>query len=348
MSPSFGTRSSIHPLARRRAARFPYAWLPAATAALLATVAARPGHAEQFILVDAMITYTWDDAMNSKPDKSHFYVNEANFLNKMRPLNWLSPVDYRNGTLHVRAEVFEHPPGGQSTGWTLCYIPNAGGYGCADTTYYTSTGIFERDVKMTEWWNNTQLQWDKGVKQVDMIYAINDSGSGHVTNFPDLKDRTTPTRVRVTMVQVSAGAQYDPSILPAMGTTPGGSDGGTPGAGTGGSGGSAVDSGARGGSGGASGTGGTTTGGSAGSSGSGGASGTTGGNAGAGGTSGGSGGSSGTTSGSGGSSPGARPTGTVTSSGCQLAAAGDVHDLRGLLTTAFVVGAGVWARRRRR
>jgi hypothetical protein len=180
----------------------------------LALSFATRARAEQFILIDANIYYTWDDAMNSKPDKSHFYVNEGNFLNKNRPVNWTSPVDYRNGTLHVRAEVFEKPPGTQTTGWTLCYIPNAGGYGCADTDYYTSTGVFERETKMTAWWNNDQLQWDKGIKQVDLIYAINDSGMGHITNYPELKDLTTPTRVRITMVQVSAGATYDPSIIP--------------------------------------------------------------------------------------------------------------------------------------
>jgi hypothetical protein len=183
------------------------------SAAALALCFAARARADQFILIDATFDYTWDDAMNAKPDKSHYYVNEGNFLNKNRPTNWQSPVDYRNGTLHVRAEVFKKPPGTQTTGWTLCYIPNAGGYGCADTDYYTSTGVFERETKMTAWWNNDQLQWDKGIKQVDLIYAINDSGMGHITNYPALKDLTTPTRVRITMVQVSAGAKYDPSII---------------------------------------------------------------------------------------------------------------------------------------
>jgi hypothetical protein len=198
-----------------RTGRFASRAIGAALGAFAASVAYE-AHAEQFILIDATFDYTWDDAMNAKPDKSHYYVNESNFLNKNRPTNWLSPIDYRNGTLHVRTEVFKKPPGDQTVGWTLCYIPNAGGYGCADTTYYTSTGVFDRETKMTDWWNNNQLQWDKGIKQVDLIYAINDSGSGHITNYPALKDLTTPTRVRITMVQVSAGAKYDPSIIDLM------------------------------------------------------------------------------------------------------------------------------------
>ena len=82
----------------------------------------------------------------------------------------------------MRAEVFEHPAGNQSTGWTLCYIANVGAngdsYGCADTDYYKSTGVFEREVKMTTWWNNDKINWADGIKQMDLIYAIDDSGMG--------------------------------------------------------------------------------------------------------------------------------------------------------------------------
>ena len=161
-------------------------------------------------------------------------MNEKNFLNTQRPKNWLSPVDYRNGTLHVRTEVFKKPAGDQQVGWTLCYIANQGDYGCADTTYYKSTGVFDRETKMTDWWQNDKIQWDAGIKQIDMIYAIDDSGSGHVTNYPELEDKTTPTRVRITMVQVSAGSTYDPSIIAP---TSGGGVGGASGGGAGGAGG---------------------------------------------------------------------------------------------------------------
>ena len=196
---------------------------------------ARSARAEQFVLVDATFDYTWDDAINAKPNKSHFYVNEKNFLNVQRPKNWLTPVDYRNGTLHVRTEVFKKPAGDQQVGWTLCYIANQGDYGCADTTYYKSTGVFDRETKMTDWWQNDKIQWDAGIKQVDLIYAINDSGSGHITNYPELKDLTTPTRVRITMVQVSAGSTYDPSIIATTGGTGGAGTGGMNGGGAGGS-----------------------------------------------------------------------------------------------------------------
>jgi hypothetical protein len=206
-------------------------------AALSCLAVAASARAEQFVLLDATFDYTWDDAMNAKPNKSHFYVNEGNFLNKQRPKDWTSPVDYRNGKLHVRTEVFVKPAGDQQVGWTLCYIANQGDYGCADTNYYESTGVFERETSMTDFWQNETIEWAQGIKQVDLIYAINDSGSGHVTNYPDLEDLVTPTSVRITMVQVSAGAEYDPSILELPAGNGGGGAGGAAGAGQGGMGG---------------------------------------------------------------------------------------------------------------
>ena len=87
-------------------------------------------HAEQFVLFDVTFTYTKADADNSTPSKSHYYVRGDN-LNADRPRDWTSPVDYRNGTVHIRTEVLEKPEGGEPTTWTLCYIPNRGqGNGC--------------------------------------------------------------------------------------------------------------------------------------------------------------------------------------------------------------------------
>src|SRR5688572_31786946 len=97
---------------------------------ILATASA--ARAEQFVLFDASFTFTKEDADNSKPSKSHYYVRDK-MLNAERPKDWTAPIDYRNGTVHIRAEVLEKPEGGAPTTWTLCYIPNKGvkaGYGC--------------------------------------------------------------------------------------------------------------------------------------------------------------------------------------------------------------------------
>jgi len=36
-------------------------------------------------------------------------------LNPDRPKDWTKPVDYRNGTVHIRTAVLEKPPGGEPT-----------------------------------------------------------------------------------------------------------------------------------------------------------------------------------------------------------------------------------------
>src|SRR4051794_3837384 len=105
-------------------------------------------HAEQFVLFDVTFTFTKADADNAKPSKSHYYVR-GDRLNPDRPRDWTKPVDYRNGTVHIRAEVIEKPAGGEPTTWTLCYIPNKGkgnGYGCTGTGLYREEGVYEKDL----------------------------------------------------------------------------------------------------------------------------------------------------------------------------------------------------------
>ena len=171
--------------------------------------------AEQFFLFDVTFTYTKADADTSTPSKSHYYVRGA-ALNPDRPRDWTSPVDYRNGTVHIRTEVIEKPAGGENTEWTLCYIPNRGqgnGYGCTGSGIYQEAGVYERDVPMTSFWENGSIIWSEGIKQMDLVIKDGSGGRGHAHRRPD-SEKFFPTKVRITMVQVSAGSKYDPSLLP--------------------------------------------------------------------------------------------------------------------------------------
>ena len=98
-------------------------WLIAAVAALLLTPGA--ARADQFVLFDVTFTFTKQDADNSRPSQSHYYVN-GDALNTKRPRDWSSPVDYRTGTLHLRLEVLDRPASGEGTQWSLCYTPYRG------------------------------------------------------------------------------------------------------------------------------------------------------------------------------------------------------------------------------
>ena len=179
-------------------------------------------HATQFVLFDVTFTYTKKDADTSTPNKSHYYVRDP-ALSPNRPRDWTSPVDYRNGTVHIRTEVIEKPAGGETTEWTLCYIPNRGqgnGYGCTGSGIYRQKGVYERDVPMTSWWQNESIVWSEGIKQMDLVIKDGSGGQGHAHKRPD-SEKFFPTKVRITMIQVSAGSTYDPIQLGADTRAPG-------------------------------------------------------------------------------------------------------------------------------
>jgi hypothetical protein len=170
--------------------------------------------AEQFVLFDVTFTYTKEDADNSKPSKSHFYVKDK-LLNLERPKDWTTPVDYRNGTVHVRLEVLEKPDGDAPTTWSVCYIPNQGqknGYGCLGTEIYKKAGVYEKIVSMRSFWENDSIVWSEGIKQVDLVIKDGSGGSGHAHKRTD-SEKFFPTKVRLTLTQVSAGSKYDPTVF---------------------------------------------------------------------------------------------------------------------------------------
>ncbi len=173
--------------------------------------------ATQFVLFDVQFTYTKADADNSSPSKSHYYVTGSR-LNPKRPQDWTSPVDFRNGTVHIRLEVLEKPTGQAPTTWTLCYIPNKGqgnGYGCTTTGIYVDKGIYESDIPMTSFWENESILWSEGIKQMDLVIKDDSGGQGHAHKRAD-QEKFFPTKVRITMVQVAADAKYDPSLIPKV------------------------------------------------------------------------------------------------------------------------------------
>ena len=174
-----------------------------------------PCRADQFVLFDVTFTFTKEDADNSTPSKSHYYV-KGDLINPDRPKDWTTPVDYRNGTVHIRTEVLEKPEGSAPTTWSLCYIPNKGqknGYGCTHTGVYKEKGVYERDEPMTKFWENDSIVWAQGIKQMDLVIKDNKNTHAHKLSNPE---QYFPTKVRITMVQVAAGAKYDAALVPNL------------------------------------------------------------------------------------------------------------------------------------
>jgi lysophospholipase L1-like esterase len=174
-------------------------------------------NARQFVLFDATFTFTKEAADNSKPSPSHYYVRDK-LMNADRPKDWTAPVDYRNGTAHVRLEVLEKPAGGEATTWSVCYIPHKGqknGYGCFNTPVYKEAGVYELDIPMTKFWQNDSIVWEQGIKEMHLVIKDNSGGSGHAHKRQD-HEKFFPTKVRMTVIQVAADSKYDASLVPNL------------------------------------------------------------------------------------------------------------------------------------
>ncbi|WP_420572679.1 hypothetical protein [Kordia sp.] len=168
----------------------------------------------QFVLFDEEFTFTRADALTSSPSKSHYYVTN-DMLQLNIPKDWTSPVDFRNGNVHIRIEVLEKPKGNEPTKWTLCYIPNKGQgnmYGCTSTDIFTKTGIYEKEVSMNEFWENESIIWSEGIKQMDLVIKDDSGGQGHAHKRED-HEKFFPTKVRITMIQVAKGATYNSKLV---------------------------------------------------------------------------------------------------------------------------------------
>ena len=171
--------------------------------------------ADQFVLFDVTFPFTKADADNAKPSQSHYYV-KGDKLNAERPKDWTAPVDFRNGTVHVRLEVIEKPAGSQPTTWSVCYIPNKGqnhGYGCIGTGVYKETGVYEKDIEMTSFWQNNDIVWSEGIKEMHLVIKDDHNLHAHKRAEAEL---FFPTKVRMTLIQVSKGAKYDPKLVPNL------------------------------------------------------------------------------------------------------------------------------------
>jgi enterochelin esterase-like enzyme len=111
--------------------------------------------------------------------------------------------------------VIEKPEGGAPTTWTLCYIPNKGqkaGYGCTGTDIYREKGVYEKEVKMTSFWQNDNIVWEDGIKEIHLVIKDDSGGNGHAHKRPD-PEKFFPTKMRITMIQVAAGSKYDPKLV---------------------------------------------------------------------------------------------------------------------------------------
>lgn len=186
-----------------------------------ASFEARAAHAEQFVIADA--TYTHSGQTTSD---SHYPVTPT----AETPANWQSPVDYTQGSVHVRLEV-KTKPSETPTRFQVCFEMQTN-YCCTDQApAYTAPGVYEWDTDVEQMWRPGPVDFTTGVVRSQLILKDTNNGKPSPENVGEETSALyMPTDLSVTVTVVSNGADYQP---PGGPTVPSGGSGGAT-AGTGG------------------------------------------------------------------------------------------------------------------
>lgn len=221
--------------------------------------------ADQFVVLDETWVHTPD-----LPD-SHYRVLPA----AGTPDNWVSPVDYSQGSAWVYLEVHTKPTD-QPTKFQVCFEATPT-YACtAQSPTYTTTGTYEWETKFSDFWSppGEFVDWTQGDNKIACILKDTMNNKPSADNVgADVAALYTPTEVRMVVTIVAPGSTYTPPTPTGQGGSGGmsmtgsGGSGGT--GGTGGAGGGGATGGAgNGGAAGSQSTGGASTGGTGGTGGS--------------------------------------------------------------------------------
>ncbi len=167
-----------------------------------AILAGGSARATQFVVADATYTHSAQTTTDS-----HYRVVPASGT----PANWVSPVDYSNGSAHVRLEVKTKPNLTTETCFQVCFEATQN-YGCTDISKpYTTLGIYEWDTPFSRFYMPGPVPWEKGILKVALLLK----DTKNVKPAPENVGAATsalymPTDVRVTVTIVSVGSTFQP------------------------------------------------------------------------------------------------------------------------------------------
>jgi hypothetical protein len=185
-----------------------------------ASFAARDARAEQFVIADATYTHSGETTSDS-----HYPVAPT----AETPANWQSPVDYTQGSVHVRLEV-KTMPSATPTRFQICFEMMTN-YCCTDQApAYTAPGVYEWDTDVEQLWRPGPVDFTTGVLRSQLILKDTNNGKPSPENVGEETSALyMPTDLSVTVTVVSNGADYQPPGGPTAPT--GGSGGATAGGG---------------------------------------------------------------------------------------------------------------------
>jgi hypothetical protein len=170
------------------------------TGALAAlSFSARGARADQFVVAEATYTHSAQTTTDS-----HYRVKPT----ADTPVNWQSPVDYTQGSVHVRLEV-KTKPSATPTRYQICFEMKMN-YCCTDQAPpYTTIGVYEWDTDVEKLWRPGPVDFTKGIVQSALILK----DTNNVKPSPENVGAATsalymPSDLSVTVTVVSNDAVY--------------------------------------------------------------------------------------------------------------------------------------------
>jgi hypothetical protein len=176
--------------------------------------AALAASAEQFVVADVAYTHSAETTTDS-----HYYADPT----PETPANWSSPVDYANGSVHVRLEV-KTKPSETPTRYQICFEMSQN-YCCTEQAPpYTEPGIYEWDTNVVDMWRPGAVDFTQGILRSALILKDTANAKPAPENVGEETSKLfMPTDLSVTVTVVRAGDTFVPPEVPQV---PGGGSGG--------------------------------------------------------------------------------------------------------------------------
>lgn len=138
---------------------------------------------QQFVLVDATFTATAQNTM-----KSQYPIAPL----PAAPSNWRTPINWAEGSIHVRLEVIEKPTALKTLG-NVCF-ENSMTLTCQPyPPPFSSKGVYPSSAKISSFWQYDVFDW---TKKLDRVYVVLKDENERIVQG---SAQFYPTKMRVTV-----------------------------------------------------------------------------------------------------------------------------------------------------
>lgn len=126
------------------------------------------------------------------------------------PTDWVSPINYAQGTAVVRLEVFTKPTTA-ATRFQICF-EGSPSYACTNQApAYTTPGVYTWTTPFPSFYQYSQVNWSLGARRIALILKDTNNVKPAPENVGATESaRYMPTDLRVTVTLVSPGGTYEP------------------------------------------------------------------------------------------------------------------------------------------